>query len=538
MKNEPEIIVLAPVGASDLCCALDPGDQRFGTLGLRPGQPPTAVVSAWATDLCCDSTLYDITEALAKLTGQDLQARLARCRWPILRPALKSVLEDVRHIDRLLFVVTDQGLEAGPHRNNDTVHVGTLLAHLIRRDTALSKAVGIIQPAFLTVRSHPERRDDMFRLVRTHLRDHLSPMGVARLFVLISPGIPAISDALHRATLTLYRGRHANRAQLKIMQVTQPRENPDGAAEGVVVEVPIDAYLQEIIRGTAETLVRRTDFAGALKSIEEYDSSRRMWPEELYLRLEHAQARSDLDFERAALVARRLGLERGGAIPPAAEVLGRLNEMRMLIVSDIEHSRFYQAALRLRSFQHSAARLFMFGALGSHFYGFAMGRELDSTALREQHPKLFSALNSKGFVRGKKVQIASPDAERCIKEYVREIKKLVTTGSQHHVNRGHREEAWSRVARLVWFATPHLQDLRDSAAHFPQGVSGEAFQAALRKDFRANTDAAARENLVAYLKDVPSRLGQTLGVQLPSASPDPIPEILKLLECDLPVSGT
>ncbi len=173
------MIVVTSIGNRDVRYQI-PGETRFCNLGGP--QTASADVGRLAKHLRCAATLREISQTLLDRYDQ-VESRL---RFPILRPGLARALADGRPIDRLLMIVTDQ--KAAPHRDNDTVFCGELLARLTRL-TWSEDQIRTVEPHFIKVKEGPNKTDEMYRLVRDQLATRVPPESVEAFYALPSPGI-------------------------------------------------------------------------------------------------------------------------------------------------------------------------------------------------------------------------------------------------------------------------------------------------------------------------------------------------------------
>ena len=122
--------------------------------------------------------------------------------------------------------------------------------------------------------------------------------GGARLYVLASVGIRAITDGLRHAGMNLFGER------CTVVQVDEPHGDAGGAAAGNVRPLALDPYIKDAIRRDVQVLADRNDFAAALAMLQHRGNDE--WPQVLVHLLEHASARANMDLGTAGTWAARI----------------------------------------------------------------------------------------------------------------------------------------------------------------------------------------------------------------------------------------
>lgn len=180
-----------------------------------------------------------------------------RIRCPILGPALRHVLAQEGSIERLLLIVTEQA----PAHPNDTLTAGRSVARRLRDE--FGPLIAAIDPAAIVVRENPHAHDRMYTAIGAALFRLLPPSPDARFYALVSGGTPAITDSLRQQSMRIYRGG---------CTVLHTDEPAPGQMEGSVREVVLDPYTWDMALRSAEELVKEYDYAGALRTLRDFDT--------------------------------------------------------------------------------------------------------------------------------------------------------------------------------------------------------------------------------------------------------------------------
>ena len=390
------------------------------------------------------------------------EERKKRLRFPILRPALEYILDQLGSgkVDRLLLIVTDQDADNSDPR--DTVFCGQLLELLVRDEWDHAK-VGEIKHDFLVIRRNPHVADEMYSQIRDKLVSLRNDHPEAGLYVLTSPGIPAITDGLRHAGMNVFRDR------CKVMEVDRPANDPDGAAEGKAREVLLAPYVKDGIRRGVEALVRKQDYAGALGLLE--DSPEHKWPCKLVQRLKNTTARVNLCADPAS----------GAGGHWLATELWRINEVRFLVDLSLKQERFAEALLRVQLFREASQAVFSVGLLGKQFQKWLYGTVDNDFLVNQGHGRLKEKLSALG----------SGD-EYWLRESPERIVAYKYAAESLLPHSGLSGAALSEFVTLLDHALVRdMARLRNGVVHQPAGVSRNQIEETIRRSqggtrFRAN----------------------------------------------------
>ena len=266
-------------------------------------------------------------------------------------------------------IVTDQPSSVHFHRD-DTIHCGGLLALLV--EAKFPGKVHNVDPGFLTVRSDPHRPNIMYPLIRDKLSDLFRQHSHAKFHALPTGGTPAVKDGLRHAAMNVFR----KRSRCSVIQVDRPSA---GTVAGRSRVVDWEPYLEDVVRGGAQALVKKGNFAGALEVLRTV--TRCPWPKAAIYLLKHADHRVNLraaDASSSATNARREIVRTSRTIPtglddalngvvagdsPASE-LASVNEIRFLVELALKQARYMDALVRIEQFRESVQSVFSLGVLG------------------------------------------------------------------------------------------------------------------------------------------------------------------------------
>lgn len=210
-------------------------------------------------------------------------------RFPILVPSISAALERVSTIHRVILFATNQKLDAGPHRDWDTIESAKLIREAIPGlfvDKIDRESIEIIPVEF-----NPSEHDRAFEFIGLEL-DKLLPEFPETVFASIKGGIPAMNAALRERVAH----RYGKRAWL-----IETDEPPEGKRwEGIQGEARIISswpFRRDSVVRLLKELLDRFDYAGALRLIdlEGVDLPH------VTRYLKHALARLNLDFKGATV---------------------------------------------------------------------------------------------------------------------------------------------------------------------------------------------------------------------------------------------
>lgn len=325
--------VIAIVGTNDLAYELrDASGSRWCPLGGRRSTPEDRL--RIAEDIGAgEPTLHGLSNViLSRLDDDEVRKRLS---MPMLEPALKSVIADVYKIDRVSLVVTDQQ----PAHPDDTADVGRILGRLISEYRP--DRIAAVDPARITLREHPQKYDHVYGVLRRELLSVLPVDEVGTLYVVLAGGIPASRDALRQHAFNLYRGK------VTVIQVSEASQSAERLSP--------DPYMRDVIRQSAEDLVRFHQYGVALQVLE--GAKKQSWPEEALSLLRIGADRVNLDFQSAA--ARKVSAEIRDRIgSDTHRALSFVAEVRFLVEHLLEQRRYADALYRVALFWEFAVWLY------------------------------------------------------------------------------------------------------------------------------------------------------------------------------------
>jgi len=438
-------IVIATIGARDLRYPV--GDQKWCSLESFSGRVGERVPGI-AASLWCEPTLRAISSAI--LPRAELHQGL---RFPILEPALAHVLR-TGPIDRLLMIATDQ-----PSKHpNDTVDTAKVLEKLCW--VRFGAVIRDIDPGF-DVLPAPFSADAYERL-----RSKMAPVAEEighEIFLLPTGGIGKVKDYLRLAAFHLFG------LGTRVVEVLPPEPEISGADLGQAAEV-FEPFVRESIRQTAIVQINRSDYQGALATLQGFD--RHSWPADVLDALARAAGRLNLDFETGGLghfdsdsvLWNLFGNEPDDAFARSAEVL-------YLIMLFLDHGRYADAVFRVGLFLEACGWQAALHALGPEFERYALGDRLPVALVTRDHQGLTTKLKN----------VERPQHDKTCWKLARrsDRDKLFDYVGTKAMN-GLRPPTGGPLERLV--------TLRNDAIHFPTGVTARHIAEALGLPTNSATD--------------------------------------------------
>lgn len=213
--------------------------------------------------LGCEAGARHIAEKILEKGEQELK----KLTFPILKPAIQYVLERHDFISRVVLIVTDQDKERAPkHWPNDTINSGKILKILVEKH--FKEEVKTIDS--FAIKEMPASHDRAYEFFGENL-PRIIPSKPKALYVILSPGIPALKDALMAQALSRYYDK------CHICQVIEPKEGdlrrglqdfPDIAVQ----KIHIDPLLRDMVLRSIVGLIQRYDYSGALTTVKKFES--------------------------------------------------------------------------------------------------------------------------------------------------------------------------------------------------------------------------------------------------------------------------
>ena len=347
-------VVVASVGNRDVRYQL----PRGGRFLLSDPKNETKTVASSIDELNPPSTFRDVTKELLSQYQNNPAETHNRFRFPILRPALDFILDDIEtnRIDHLMLIVTDQN----PPHKDDTIHCGALIKKVINDYRNIGQKIDHID--LLILRDRPYLADHMYEKVRDEIVQSFRDLDIDRFYALPTGGIPAFTSALRHVGLNLYGGR------CTVIHVVEPNNDQNGAAPGIAQFLQPAPYLKDTARFSARALIEHGNYSGALDVLKTFGANH--WKPPLLHLLRHAINRVNLHRRRAQESADKVsicwptacmppGLEAALVLPHGAHAaLGKTNEVRFLIEAGLKQERYADAIVRIAQFRESCQAIF------------------------------------------------------------------------------------------------------------------------------------------------------------------------------------
>ena len=228
------------------------------------------------------------TRHLSAKVRENIVAHKANLHFPIIKPALRAVLDMVRTVDKIVLFATDQPKTLpGGHYDRDSIKSAKLL-----KETLIPCKFGIPEEKIKVVEVagfNPSQHEPAYEFIGKKLEE-LKIAKKAQVFASIKGGIPGMNSALRERAV-----QHFGPRAWLVETDELSKDDRASGKEGTATVTSSWPFRKQSVLRLLEDFLNRHDYSAAWRLLTFHAVKSR----EAKAYIEHALARTNLDFDGA-----------------------------------------------------------------------------------------------------------------------------------------------------------------------------------------------------------------------------------------------